>query len=425
MKAIVICPDRLKALPFLSGNRPAALTPALGQSLLSHALATLAEAGAKEVIILAADRPEQIRRAVGGGERWGLVVEVVAESCESSVEEAQRKYRRGNGKEWMPEGGDVLVADRPAVASEGSPLADGRRWFEALRDWLPHAHQRRVGTRELSPGVWAGIRTRIEEGAILKRPCWLGEGVWVRAGATVGPNAMVEDDALIDHDAEVSESWIGPRTYVGAMTHVHRSLAWGRGLLNYETNSFIEVSDAFLLGDLERAEASQFRSSALGRLIAFGVFLLTSPVALVAWARSLRRNTAFFAKRNAVVPRSAGALTTLREAGYSEFLAMGGLWRRWPQLWSIVRGDFAWVGNRPITREQAAELTGEFEQLWLAAPVGLVSLADVEGCADVFGDEARAHASFYAAQAGKLDRQILRRLIHQIFANPFRTLSKP
>jgi len=410
MKAIVICPDRTSALPFFSRTVPVALTPALGLSLLSQALTTLAEAGAREVMILATDRPEQIRRAVGHGERWGIAVLVVAESRELSVEEARQKYRPADATGWLPQPHDVLVANRPAIAGN-SPLTNSQEWFDGMRKWLPRAAAQRVGVREIAPGVWTCLRARIEEGVTFEGPCWLGEGAWVRAGARIGPGAYIEDEVMIDHDAVVSESWIGPRTYVGALTHVHRSLAWGDGLLNYESNSFLAVPDAFLLSPLHPAQTSATRGSLLGRLFALAVGLMTSPVALLAWWRSSREKVAFCAKRRAVVPVSAGTLSTIREVEYAEFPGMSGLWRRWPQIWSIVRGDFAWIGNRPITREQAEELTGEFEQLWLAAPVGLVSLSDAEGCVDEFDDEARAHASFYAAQLGpKLDRQILSRL---------------
>jgi len=410
MKAIVICPDKISALPFFSRHTPAALAPVLGHFLLSHALTTLAEAGAKEVTVLAADRPEQIRRAVGRGERWGLQVQVVAESRELSTEEARRKYRPENATAWLPAPHDVLVADRPPVSGE-SPLGCARDWFEALRKWLPRAQDHRVGVREIEPGVWAGMRVRIEDSVVFQSPCWLGEGVWVRAGAKIGPGAYIEDDVMIDHDAVVSESWIGPRTYVGALTHVHQSLAWGRGLLNYVTDSFLEVPDAFLLSELHPTQSSHIRGSLLGRFFALLLGLLTSPVALLAWWRSRGKKTAFLARRRAVAPTTTGTSSTIREIDYHEFPGFSGLWRRWPQLWSIVRGDFAWIGNRPITREQVTELTSEFEQLWLAAPIGLFSLADAEGCSDTFDDEARAHASFYAAQVGpKLDWQILHRL---------------
>jgi len=413
MKAIVICPDRESALPFFSRITPVALAPLLGLSLLSQALTALAEAGAKEVTILAADRPEQIRRAVGRGERWGIAANVVAESRELSVEEARAKYRPTDVAGWLPQPHDVLVANGASISGQ-SPLINGRDWFAALRKSLPRAREQRVGVREIEPGVWVGLRARIEEGVRFEAPCWIGEGAWVRAGARIGPGAYIEDEVMIDHDAVVSESWIAPRTYVGALTQVHGSLAWGSGLFNYDSDSFLDVPDAFLLSELRSSHKVSSCGSIFGRLLALGFGVLTSPVALLAWARSRRKKVAFCARHRAVVPVSAGTLSAIREVEYTEFPGLSGLWRRWPQLWSVVRGDFAWIGNRPITRAQAEMLVSEFEQLWLAAPVGLVSLADAEGCAEAFGDEARAHASFYAAQVGsKLDRQILHRLFRR------------
>src|SRR5206468_11323241 len=88
-----------------------------------------------------------------------------------------------------------------------------------------------------------------------------------------------------------------------------------------------------------------------------------------------------------------------------------------PQLWNIARGQFTWVGNRPLSPADAAALANEFERLWLAAPIGLVSLADALGCPQAFSDEARAHASYYAVKANwRLDCSIfLRALIVLLF----------
>lgn len=408
MKALVICPDRPTKIPFMARKRPVSLTPVLGPSLLGHALATLAERGAKQVLVLAVDRPELVREAVGQGERWGLKITVIPESRELSVVEARAKYRTLDA-EWLVEGDDILVADRLPGDVAVSPLNGAKDWFAMLERWLPEAHRHRIGAREVSPGVWMGLRCRIEEGAEIQGPCWLGDGVWVRARAKIGPNSFIEDHALIDHEAEVCESWIGPATYVGAMTHVERSFAWGHGLLNQDTGSFIEVPDAFLLSDLETIAASRLGASFLGRVLAFVAAIVTSPVALWALLRGAKPQD-----KRAVVPVGAGGQASIREVTYREFSALSGLWRRWPWLWNIVRGEFAWVGNPPLTREQAEQLDGEFEQLWLAAPIGLVSLADAEGCTESFGEEARIHASFYAAQAGpRLDRQILRRTFHR------------
>jgi lipopolysaccharide/colanic/teichoic acid biosynthesis glycosyltransferase len=106
----------------------------------------------------------------------------------------------------------------------------------------------------------------------------------------------------------------------------------------------------------------------------------------------------------------ANTLSTSETLVYYELADCSGWLRFWPQMWNIVKGDFAWVGNRPLSPFEVAELTNDFERLWLAAPIGLISLADAEGAADSFSDETRACASFYAVKANwRLDISILAR----------------
>jgi lipopolysaccharide/colanic/teichoic acid biosynthesis glycosyltransferase len=106
---------------------------------------------------------------------------------------------------------------------------------------------------------------------------------------------------------------------------------------------------------------------------------------------------------------------------YYQFVGVPGWLRRWPQLWSILRGDFCWIGNRPLTPREAARLSNDFERLWLTSPLGLISLADTEAGSGFFNDEARAHASYYAVRASRgLDATIFgRALFLFLFGVPY------
>jgi hypothetical protein len=402
MKAVIICPDRRAEVAFLARKTPLVLVPVLGPTLLSHWLTHLADSGVKEVALLASDRPDQVRAAMGRGERWGMKIEVLAEARELSVAEARVRFNLEN----------VVLADRLPALPEAPLFDSSSGFFSALQRWQPLARQHRVGAKEIAPGIWAGLRCKIDSDAKLVAPCWLGENVWIRAHATIGPDAFLEDSALVDHDAEVVRSWVGPWTYVGALTHVNQSLAWADGLLQYASGSFTEIVDMFLLGDLQGGRGFARSSSWYGRLLAFVAAIVSSPLVLLAAIRNSGSGRPLFERKRAVIPTAVTANSALREMDYRELNGFTGLARRWPQLWSIVRGDFTWVGNRPVTREQAAELETEFEQLWLAAPVGFVSLADTFGCGAQFDDAARAHSGFYAVRAdGRLDRVVLRWMI--------------
>ena len=400
MKAVVICPDRRAEVAFLSRQHPLALVPVLGSSLLAHWFAALADGGIKEITVLASDRPDQIRAAVGHGERWGLKIIVHAEPVEISPGGAQKRFAVEK----------VIVADRLPGLPQAPLFESCAGFFAALKLWLPHASRHRVGAREIAPGIWAGLRCKVDPTAKLTGPCWLGENVWVRGGAKLGPDVFVEDSALVDGNAEITSSWIGPRTYVGALTQVRHSLAWSDGLMNLTNGSFTEIVDAFLLCDLQNEPGFARSSSWLGRLAALVLAVLTCPVIFVAWLKNGSAHDLLVEKRG-VVPTAVSGSKSLREMKYSELAGFQGKWRRWPQLWNIVRGEFTWVGNRPLTREQAAQLETEFEQLWLAAPVGIFSLADTFNDLNEFSDEARTHSSFYAVRANRrMDRDILCRL---------------
>ena len=147
--------------------------------------------------------------------------------------------------------------------------------------------------RELSPGVYIGRRVRIAPSAKLNPPCWLGEHAWVGPGAVVGPDTVLEDHVYVDQSAGIIHSVIGPRTYVGVLTEVRNSLAWGRNLLNLKTGSHTEVSDHFLLGELGLSTRSG-TSRPPGRLAALLALIFTSPLLLVAWWRNRRSSQPLF-----------------------------------------------------------------------------------------------------------------------------------
>jgi len=178
------------------------------------------------------------------------------------------------------------------------------------------------------------------------------------------------------------------------------------------TDSCIRVPDGFLMCALGQRPATIRASHWLGRLMAALVMALTLPCGLYAVSKAWLRGQRALRPQVAVRPHSARLPAAGDIVIYHEFSAVSGWLRRWPQLWKVARGQFAWVGNRPLSPAVAATLSSEFERLWLKAPIGLFSLADVEACGDPFNDEVRAHASYYAVQSDwRMDLSILSRVL--------------
>jgi hypothetical protein len=258
MKTLLICPSRRPAIPHLAAFGPLATTPVFGDSVICYWIEHQAAVGAREVQIVASEGAEQVRAAVGDGARWGVRISVVAAGVEPARDEAALHYRTEGGKGWLPAPQDIVhmshLPNRPAI-----PLYESyASWFAALVDWMPFAlTPSRVRVKEMQPGVWIGSRARVSPMAKLVAPCWIGDKVFVEAGAEVGPAAIIEDRSIVAGMARVTHSWIGPDTFVGPMTSVANSLAWGCTLVNWQTDSALHVPDPFLLSSLTRLKTAE------------------------------------------------------------------------------------------------------------------------------------------------------------------------
>lgn len=261
MKALLICPANSEDVAALAKTVPLAGLPILGKPLIEYWLEHLATLGALDVSIFANDRPREILGFVGDGARWGLRVVVHPEIRELSTAEARAKFHDAGASAWLPSPHDATLMDRLPL-QPGLPLfTNYAAWFAGVMNWLPLAATSpvRLGVRELKPGVWVGLHTRVAADAELHTPCWLGENVFVGSGGVIGPRAVIEDRSLIEPGARISESIIGPETFVGEFTEIRHSFAWGDMLVNWQLDSCLKVTDAFLLRPL-RPPASPFAS---------------------------------------------------------------------------------------------------------------------------------------------------------------------
>jgi NDP-sugar pyrophosphorylase family protein len=91
---------------------------------------------------------------------------------------------------------------------------------------------------------WVSPRARVEDGAVLKAPCFVDEGAVVKSGATIGPYAVVgrqcqvEEHAAIDRsivwantrisqDATVRESILGRQCHIGRSASIENGVVLG------------------------------------------------------------------------------------------------------------------------------------------------------------------------------------------------------
>lgn len=246
MKALLICPGERTEVPLFSNVAPLSNLCLLGQSLLEYWLSSLATSGVKDVTILAHDRPDYVRSLVGNGARWGLNALVVEESRELTPAQALLKYPTSVAPSPLTNG--IAVLDHFPGIPEHSIFTSYASCFEALGKWLPHAiTPDRVGVRQLSGNVWAGLRSRVAPTAEIHGPCWIGQNVFVGDRAIIGPNSIIEDNSFIEADVQVLNSHVGPDTFVGQFAELKESFAWGHTLINWKVGSAAIIPDSFLL----------------------------------------------------------------------------------------------------------------------------------------------------------------------------------
>ena len=395
MDVFIICPDHRSCAGFARRIRPLALWPVLGRTLLDLWLEHLAAAGVTQATILAADRPHEVREAVEQGRSWGLSITVLAVKSEPSIAEARLRFTGKDSSGRVPSIITLdtlpLRVDKPLWESS-STLFD--LMLSSLRGTSPES---RPDMQEIAPEVHVSSRAQIAATAKIEGPVWIGPQVIVGDQAQILAGSVIEEGSYIDHHAIVSEGWVGPGTYVGALTQVQNSFVWGGGIENWRKGVFLEVTDDFLLTNLKQQHAGGERSGWFTRITALLLMFLTSPLALLytLWARMVKRQPAL-QSRQVVLPSAArqdcpGPTTRL----YALSCAPG-LLARWPELWSVWRGDMHLVGNRPVSQSRAALLTNEFERLWFEAPAGVFAYADIMHDGIRSSDNDTAHSACYA-----------------------------
>jgi hypothetical protein len=267
MKAIIICPNQANGIPVLADSKPVVTIPFLGESFISYWLQHLAAERFKEVRIVTTDPVHSISEVTGSGSRWGLKVEIFHEVRDLTPVEARKRYRPSYEADWPAEPNDVIVANHFPGVPGHNVFESYASWFKALSLWLPHlAATRRIGTREIAPGVWAGRRCKIAKSARLIGPCWLGHQVSIGGSSVVGPMAFLEDQVAVDSQAAISHSWVGPETFVGTLLELKESLAWGALLVNWKTGSHTVIPDPFLMSSLRDKTREEKPESKLSRL---------------------------------------------------------------------------------------------------------------------------------------------------------------
>lgn len=261
-----------------------------------------------------------------------------------------------------------------------------------IRYFSPYVH-----VREIAPGIWCEPNVTIHPSAQLKAPLYIAEECQVSQKAELGPNTILSTHSIIDEGAVVTDSTILGATYVGQFVDVKERVVYKNLLIDQATDVALAVTDPFLLGEATPSFAYYLLRESLERLIALVLLVICLPVLLILslllWLTAggaiferverigVRPAMARAASHTLVAPQPITlALLRFRTTRHNESITSVGRWleqwdlHRLPELWSVVCGEMALTGVKPLTAEEATKITEEWQSARYHAPAGFTGL---------------------------------------------------
>ena len=256
--------------------------------------------------------------------------------------------------------------------------------------------------REVALGLRQGRNTTLSPRSLTVGVALVGSQCRIHPTVRIAGEVVIADQVIIDRGVELTNAVILPHTYIGELVRVSHAIVRGNDLIDIETGGAINVVDAFLLADLREAVLARGFSIGVNRTGAGLLFLLSLPLWPLALLAALVENP----QHPLHIRRLRGNRVERNEYGQTqrrEFIAVEWATRipplaKLPGLWSVMTGDLRLVGVEPVTFEQAAQRTAEWELLADGSPAGLLGPTQLLLPADAPAEERLMSDAFFAGQ---------------------------
>jgi NDP-sugar pyrophosphorylase family protein len=463
MRALILA-DRLGSeLEPLTEKTSVPLLPITGKELLVYTLEDLVSAGIRDLVVVSTAHGEQTGAStLGDGQRWGVGIRYVLSRGEESPSEIWARLNVSDAEAVLVLRGDVLRSPaagaflteakndtrtlaccsaaedsrgsifllRPGYPEPGE-LLNSLRWSDPeplpsegrfdlgvgdlnCLDDLQAFHRANldivsgriaglsVGGRSVALGLHAGRRASVSPKSLKKGVAYVGPNSRVHPDAELVGEVVIGDDVVVDRAATIRDSVILPRTYVGELVDVGNAIVANNHLLRVDTGAMLKITDAFLLGNLG---ATQGRSRVswwdqLAGLLLLFASLPFWPLAAVASVLSgggrLMSGRELVGNRIAPPAADSGA-QTFRVAEWNTDIPV---LRNLPRLLAVVRGDLRLVGVSPLTPEQTASRSEDWQMVRDHAPVGLLGPTQLNLPEDAPLEERLLSDAFYVREQG-------------------------
>ena len=459
MRALVFA-DRLGVeLEPLTERLAVPLLPVAGKELLLYTIEELVGAGIRDLVVVASAHGEQSGAStLGDGQRWGASIRYVLSRGEEQPAAVWRRLNLTDADAVLALRGDVLrspttseflhqaqskagtsvfcgVGDDPRgsllLLRPGCPepgdLLDSLRWDRTrplptaggcvitdaslnCLESLPAFHRAnldllagripglRVAGRTVALGLFAGRKASVSPKSLKRGMAYVGANSRVHPEAELLGEVVIGDDVVVDRAATIRDSVIFPRSYVGELVEIGNAIVANNYLIRVDTGALLKISEAFLLGSLG-ATAGRAQVSPWDRMAGVLLLILSLPLwPIAAAAAALSTPGTLMVSRERV-----GNCVPLGVADASANIFKEKYWntsipvlRNLPSLICVIQGHLRLVGVSPLTPEQNADRTEDWQRVRDQAPVGLLGPTQLNLAEDAPLEERLLSDAFYA-----------------------------
>ncbi|MCB0062324.1 MAG: sugar transferase [Caldilineaceae bacterium] len=296
---------------------------------------------------------------------------------------------------------------------------------------------------EIAPGIWMGTHTVIHPTAKLHAPLYIGSDCRIGADVEIGPETVLGTHTIVDEGATIQQSTVLAHTYVGRMVNIQDRMVAHNLLIDQSSATALVVTDRFLLSKVSPRLLRVLLRMVLERGLALLLLLLLLPLllflALLLWSTSGEAPLVYH-RRFGTLPAAAATgsaeptlihlLRFRTQQANQRALPIGQWleqveWQRLPELWSVLTGQIALVGVKPLTDEESDKITEEWQQIRYQCPAGFTGLWYVQtGYLTSFQEVCMADTYHAATDSGRHARQLLRQT-PQVWLRTVRQRSYP
>ena len=277
-------------------------------------------------------------------------------------------------------------------------LASFEAYEQAQVDWLstasghnnghvPASRHPKIEGQSYGPGIWVGRNNVIHPSARIRGPVCIGDNCQIGREVEIGPYAVIGPNVIIDDEATIQKSTVLQNTYVGQLVNIENRFVNKGLMVDAATSESTTVVDNFLLSEATPTIVGHGFRRIWEVSFALILWLVTAPVwipaGLLMWLINgrLLDETVYHAIQLETLQQGTRVLDSGQPAGIKQVQlsrlstrrkdgSVSGL-GRWVRrlgldhlvaLWNVIRGDIALVGVKPLTSDEADQVSEEWQR---------------------------------------------------------------